>query len=212
MIEQEFADLYPLTEEGLAKYLPDIDCRECGFSSCLAFAGALIGGNAKSERCPELEHQIASVIDELITFQLPVIPYNVMMESFAPGLISVGDPEGTAPVLVTGNFQETVRLLESVLKACGMRAFLLLSDTKGYSIDNAIVEKRFTPFEIAKVITETEVGSLTSHRELVLPGLAQHLASQVRQITGWQVEVGPVSGIELPLFLLTEGLARTREG
>ncbi|MGB6063830.1 MAG: (Fe-S)-binding protein [Desulfomonilaceae bacterium] len=208
MIEQEFADLYPLTEESLAGYLAGVDCRECGFSSCLVFAEALLGGKAESGQCPELDRGIASIIDKLMTFQLPAIPYNVMMESFSPGLIRVGNPDGSAPVLVTGNFQETARLLESVLNACEIPALLLLSDTKGYSIDNAIVEKRFTAFEILKVITETEVGSLTSHSNLIIPGLARHLASQIKQTAGWQVTVGPVSGVELPLFLVTEGLAQ----
>jgi CO dehydrogenase/acetyl-CoA synthase gamma subunit (corrinoid Fe-S protein) len=58
------------------------------------------------------------------------------------------------------------------------------------------------------VITETEVGSLTNHRNLVIPGLAKHLAGQIKQTTGWQMAVGPVSGVELPLFLVTEGLAQ----
>jgi CO dehydrogenase/acetyl-CoA synthase gamma subunit (corrinoid Fe-S protein) len=221
MIEQEFADLYPLTAENLVEYLPTLDCRECGFPSCQAFAGALLGrrteaaakgpdrmgGSVTGRACPELDEGIAAIIDALAAFQLPRLPYNCMMESFPPGLIRMGDPEPTSPVLITGNFQETVRLLESIFHACAMPAFLVMSDTRGYSIDNAIVEKRFTPFEILKVITETEIGSLTSHRNLVIPGLARHLASQIKQATSWRVEVGPVSGMELPLFLVTEGIA-----
>jgi CO dehydrogenase/acetyl-CoA synthase gamma subunit (corrinoid Fe-S protein) len=104
-----------------------------------------------------------------------------MMESFPPGLTRVGEPSETSPVLVTGNFQETARLLETILNTCGTPAFLLMSDTKGYSVDNAIEEKRFSP---------------------IIPGLARHLAGQIKQTTGWEVAVGPVSGLELPLFLV----------
>jgi acetyl-CoA decarbonylase/synthase complex subunit gamma len=210
MIEQEFADLYPLTEENLVEYLPDIDCRSCGFSSCLEFAEALVGHGAKIEQCPEMGLKMAAVIDTLMEFDLPSIPYNVMMESFSPGLLRVGAPDTSSPVLITGNFKETARLLESILTACETSAFLIMSDTKGYSLDNAVVEKRFSSFEILKVITETEVGSFVSHRSLVIPGLARHLASQIKQTTGWQVSVGPVSGFELPLFLLKEGLEDQR--
>ena len=208
MIEQEFADLYPLTEENLVEYLPDIDCRECGFPSCVAFAEALIGGNTKCTRCSEIDPEMAATIDALMEFHLPAIPYNVMMESFSPGLIPVGHPDTSSPILVTGNFQETVSLLENILNTCGIRAFLLMSDTKGYSVDNAVVEKRFTPFEILKVITETEVGSLLNHRNLIIPGLARHLAGPIKQTTGWEVAVGPVSGLELPLYLLKEVFAQ----
>ncbi|AFM24740.1 (Fe-S)-binding protein [Desulfomonile tiedjei] len=206
MIEQEFADIYPLTTESLLEYLPDVDCTECGYSSCRAFAEALIKGNPASWRCPELNDETASVLRNLMNFVPPAIPFNVMMESLSPGLISVRLPVASSPVLVTCNFRETVHLLENVLDSCGMSVFILVSDTKGYSVDNAVEEKRFTPFEILKVITETAVGSMANHRSLVIPGLARHLAGQIKQVTGWQVMVGPVSGLELPLFLLKEGL------
>ncbi|MCL5123113.1 MAG: hypothetical protein M1511_01155 [Deltaproteobacteria bacterium] len=206
MIEQEFADLYPLTEENLVEYLPEVDCRLCGFSSCLEFAEALVGHSAKIEQCPDTDPEMGKTIGKLMEFVMPRLPYDVMMESFSPGLTHIGTPDSSSPVLITGNFKETTRLLESILTTCEISAFLIMSDTKGYSLDNAVVEKRFSPFEILKVITETEVGSFVSHSRLVIPGLARHLASQIKQTTGWQVLVGPVSGFELPLFLLKEGL------
>lgn len=206
MIEQEVADLYPLTGENLVEYLPGSDCRSCGFSNCSELSEALIQHEAKISQCPEIESEMARRIDALMNFIPPIIPYNVMMESFDPGMLEVGNPDSASPVLITGNFTETSRLLESVLTTCSTSAFLVVSDTKGYSLDNAVAEKRFSPFEILKVITESEVGSFVSHRNLVIPGLARHLASQIKQTTGWQVLVGPVSGFELPLFLLQEGL------
>jgi acetyl-CoA decarbonylase/synthase complex subunit gamma len=206
VVEQEFAEPYPLTEEILMEYLSDIDCGDCGFSSCVAFAEALIGRNAKSTLCSELDPRMASIMDTLLEFDVPVMPYNVMMENFEPGLIKINDPNESCPVMVTCNFQETVKLLEKILSVAGVKAFLLMSDTKGYSVDNAIEEKRFSPFEIIKVMNETEIGASVTHRDLLIPGLAKQLASQIKQITGWNVIVGPVSGFEIPLFLLREGL------
>ncbi len=209
VVEQEFAELYPLNDEILMEYLSDIDCGDCGSSSCVEFAEALIAGEAESTQCTDLDPKMANMMDTLLKFDLPVIPYNVMMESFEPGLIKVNNPDESAPVMVTCNFQETVKLLQDILATSGVKAFLLMSDTKGYSVDNAIEEKRFSPFEIMKVITETEMGALVTHRDLIIPGLARHLATQIKQITGWNVIVGPVSGLEIPLFLLREGLGGT---
>lgn len=206
VVEQEFAELYPLNDEILMEYLPDIDCGDCGASSCVEFAEALISGKAKSTQCTELEPKMAKIMDTLLEFKLPVIPYNVMMESFEPGLIEINNPDESSPVMVTCNFQETVKLLQEIFAKAGVKTFLLMSDTKGYSVDNAVEEKRFSPFEIMKVITGTEVGTTLTHRDLMIPGLAKHLASQVKQITGWNVIVGPVSGLEIPLFLMREGL------
>lgn len=209
VVEQEYADLYPLNDEILMEYFSDIDCGDCGSSSCVEFAEALISRQAKSTQCTELDPKMANMMDIVLSFELPVIPYNVMMESFEPGLIKVNDPDESSPVMVTCNFQETVELLQNIFTTTGVKAFLLMSDTKGYSVDNAIEEKRFSPFEIMKVITESEVGTFVTHRDLMIPGMAKHLATQVKQLTGWNVIVGPVSGFEIPLFLLREGLGGT---
>jgi CO dehydrogenase/acetyl-CoA synthase gamma subunit (corrinoid Fe-S protein) len=207
VVEQEYADLYPLTAENLLEYLPDIDCRDCGFSSCPEFAEALVAKEAKADQCTELNPITRGVLNALLDLDVGPLPYNVMMENFSPGVIKVGEPDETSPVMVTCNFQETVRLLETILKTGSVRGYVVMSDTKGYSVDNAVEEKRFSPFEILKIINQSEIGSLVSHRSLIIPGLARHLAGQIKQATGWDVIVGPVSGFEIPLFVRKEGLA-----
>lgn len=140
-----------------------------------------------------------------MAFEAWEIPYNVMMEGLPPGVYDVGKPEESSPVLATSNFTETVYLLENILKACAVDALLLMSDTKGYSVDNVMVEKRFTPFEILKVISQTGPGSLFNHRNLIIPGLAGHLKGHIATTGGWQVSTGPVSGLEIRIFLMREG-------
>lgn len=206
VVEQEYADLYPLNAENLSEYLEDIDCGCCGFSSCTVFAEALVSGNVRADDCLELDQKMACAVNALLTLELDPIPYNVMMEALTPGAHEVGYPQPSSPVLVTCNFTETVYLLEKILKACSVNALLLMSDTRGYSVDNAVTEKRFTPYEILKVISHSEVGSRVNHRHLVIPGLAGHLKNQVATTSGWRVSIGPVSGFELPLFLMREGL------
>jgi acetyl-CoA decarbonylase/synthase complex subunit gamma len=206
-VEQEFADLYPLTAENLLEYLPDIDCRDCGFPSCPAFAEALVSKEAKAVKCTELDPLTARTLDCLLELDIPPLPYNVMMESFSPGVIKVGRPNESSPVMVTCNFQETANILKKILETCSVNGYLVMSDTKGYSVDNAIEEKRLTPFEILKVLNESEIGASITHRTLVIPGLARHIAGRIKQVVGWDVVVGPVSGFEIPLFLKKEGLA-----
>jgi CO dehydrogenase/acetyl-CoA synthase gamma subunit (corrinoid Fe-S protein) len=206
VIEQQFANIYPLTAQNVLEYLPNIDCGECGHSSCADFAEALVNTGHAGRRCSELSVRIASVLDCVIGFVPKPVPFNIMMETTPTGLIEVGKPTISSPVAVTGNFRETVRLLENCLNACGISVFLLVTDTKGYSIDNAVEEKRFSPFEILKTLTETEIGSLVNHRNVVVPGLARSLAGQIQQMTAWKTTVGPVSGLELPLFLVKDGL------
>ena len=145
VVEQEYADLYPLSAENLSGYLEGLDCGECGFPSCMAFAEALLSRNARGDQCPELDPKMAATLNVLLAFEPRKIPYNVMMESLPPGVYHAENPQASSPVLVTCNFRETIYLLENILKACSVDALLLMSDTKGYSVDNAVVEKWFTP-------------------------------------------------------------------
>jgi CO dehydrogenase/acetyl-CoA synthase gamma subunit (corrinoid Fe-S protein) len=211
-VEQEYADLYLLTVENVLEYVPDMDCGDCGFPSCVAFGEALVARDVKASRCTELDPIIIRMLDSLLELDIAPLPYNVMMESFPPAVIKLGEPDQSSPVMVTCNFQGTVQLLEKILGTCSVHGYLVMSDTKGYSVDNAIEEKRFTPFEILKAINESEVGACVTHRNLIIPGLARHLANQIKQTTGWDVVVGPVSGFEIPLFLKREDLAHWENG
>ena len=43
VVEQEMAEIYPPSSEDLAEFLPETDCGDCGFSSCIEFASAVHG-------------------------------------------------------------------------------------------------------------------------------------------------------------------------
>ena len=40
-VEQEMAEIYPPTAEDLSEFLPETDCKSCGFSNCVEFAEAV---------------------------------------------------------------------------------------------------------------------------------------------------------------------------
>lgn len=202
-VEQEYAELYPLTAEDLLNYLPDVDCGECGVASCAEFAERLIEGKNAPANCPKLDNNIKTIMEKILKLELPLIPYNTMMESVPPALIKIGHPTPDSMVLATGNFQETVSLLKLILKATLIDAFLLITDTKGYSIDNAVEEKAFSSLEIFKALTDFEVATEVNHTRLIIPGLADNMAMDIKRLTRWDVVVGPVSGLEIPLYLTT---------
>ena len=201
-IEQEYAELYPLEVEDLLNYLPDVDCSECGAASCVEFAEQIIEGKNLPSKCTILDDNIKTVMEKVVKIELPLIPYDTMMESVTPGLIKIGNPTPDSEVLVTGNFRETVSILKLILEATLTDAFLLITDTKGYSIDNAVVEKTFRSFEIFKALTESGIAAEVNHSRLIIPGLARSLAAEIKKLTTRDVVVGPISGLELPLFLI----------
>jgi len=202
-VEQEYAELYPLTEEDLLNYLPDVDCGECGVVSCVEFAEQIIKGKNLPANCTKLDDKIKTVMEKVFKLKLPLIPFNTMMESVPPALIKIGHPTPDSTILVTGNFQETVSLLKLILEATLTDAFLLITDTKGYSIDNAVEQKAFSPLEIFKALTDSGTATEVNHTRLIIPGLAGRLAADIKRLTRWDVVVGPVSGLEIPLYLTT---------
>jgi acetyl-CoA decarbonylase/synthase complex subunit gamma len=129
-----------------------------------------------------------------------------MMEQEPCELIEVNNPSKSAPLLVTSNFQETVRIMKEILEKTGTRAFLLPTQTHGYSVDNAVHERMFKAIEIWKAMQENRVTEKVERSVLVIPGLAESEKNSIRQLTRWDVVVGPVSGFLTPLFLLQNEL------
>ena len=105
-------------------------------------------------------------------------------------------------LLITCNFRETVRIMKEILEKTGTRAFLLPTQTQGYSVDNAVHERMFKAIEIWKAMQESTVTEKVDRSVLVIPGLAESEKNAIRQLTRWDVVVGPVSGFLTPLFLL----------
>jgi acetyl-CoA decarbonylase/synthase complex subunit gamma len=128
------------------------------------------------------------------------------MEQEPCKLIEINAPNEKAPLLITCNFSQTVTIMEEILEKTATRAFLLPTFTHGYSVDNAMHEKMFKAIEVWKAIQENAVTEKIAHSQLIIPGLAESEKNSIRQLTRWNVLVGPVSGFLTPLFLMENGL------
>lgn len=202
VVEQEMAEIYPPTAEELSEFLPETDCTNCGFSNCVEFAAAVIDRAIAPGKCPELEERFADVMAAIVALNQAPIPYNVMMEQHSCDLIKIGEPGTNAPLLITCNFQETVRILKEILEHTRTRVYLLPTDTHGYSVDNAVHERMFKAIEIWKAMQENHVETEVDRRVLIIPGLAESEKNAIRLLTKWEVLVGPVSGFLLPLYMM----------
>ncbi len=202
-VQQEKAEIHPPEAEELSQFLPESDCGKCGFPSCIEFAEALIEGEADPSRCPELESEFVSAIRSILTLDREPIPYNIMMEQEPCTLIEINNPGKGSPLLVTGNFRETVRIMREILESTGTGSFLLPTFTHGYSVDNAVHEKMFKAKEIWTALKDNSVEEKTGKSLMIIPGLAEKEKNAIRQISGWDVLVGPISGFLAPLFILS---------
>ena len=202
VVEQEMAEIYPPDAEELSEFLPETDCGKCGFADCLSFAESLIEGQANPSGCPELEPEFAETLVSILALNKDPIPYNIMMEQTPCTLIEINGPEPGSPLLITSNFQETVRIMKEILEKTATRAFLLPTFTHGYAVDNAVHERMFKATEVWKALKENAVEQKVGRTTMIIPGLAEKERNPIRQMTGWEVLIGPVSGFLVPLFIL----------
>lgn len=132
---------------------------------------------------------------------LPSIPSIDVPRPLSPGLFPLNEPGAEAMVLVTANSALTFDVIGAVWAQGLTPAYLLLVDCLGNTVDMALVYGNFTGERLGHALEESSLPDIVSHRKLIVPGLAAPLAKDLRKATGWEVEVGPVSAAEIPLFL-----------
>jgi len=201
-VKQEMAEIYPPSPEELAEFLPATDCGECGFASCIAFSSALLEKRLSAYECPNLDEEFKSMLASMLKLKTEPIPYNIMMEQHPCTMLEINGPDERSPLLVTANFQETVRIMQEILECTSTRAFLLPTFTHGYSVDNAVHERMFKAVEVLKAMKENSVEQKLERPVIIIPGLAESERNSIRQMTRCSVLVGPVSGFLAPLFIL----------
>jgi CO dehydrogenase/acetyl-CoA synthase gamma subunit (corrinoid Fe-S protein) len=109
-------------------------------------------------------------------------------------LMELNDPGPADPILVTGNSELTQQVLLAVLSTTTLPLGVLFTDTRGDTLDMALILGSFTAERIGRSLDGVRKGG-----PLILPGLAGSLADGTREVTGRPVEVGPICAAELPL-------------
>jgi acetyl-CoA decarbonylase/synthase complex subunit gamma len=197
----EEIDLHQLTAEDLVKYLPPEGCKEKGFASVRALSEAMIGKKVKALDCRAIPPALADAIDGVISLDLRLPESDPMMNKVEEKVIEVNSPDSSSPVLITGNSVITKQVLTTIFSKTKVKAYVIPTETLGYTVDNAVNENTFTAMNVLKGISDSRIASMVNERNLIIPGVAETAKSSIERITKWHVEIGPVSGFELPIFL-----------
>jgi hypothetical protein len=115
-----------------------------------------------------------------------------MTYGVAPGLYRIGNPDPNSPVLVTANYKLTVDVVRQSL--ADKNVWLLVLDTKAVNVWCAAGKGTFGTQELVHRIRLTDLGTVVSHRNLILPqlGATGISAHEVTRETGFRVHYGPV--------------------
>jgi hypothetical protein len=191
------ADLY-LTSIDLGRYWP----ADAGIS-CQDFVTLLAAAGGATEDYPFLKPGLLrafKLVLEAKTY-LPSVPLLTVPQPMEKGLFPVNEPDESSPVIVTGNNRLTFEVLATIWAQGVTPAYFLLVDCLGSTVDMAMVYGDFTPSRLGEILRESGLENRVEHRHLIVPGLTASLAEDFAAATGWEVEVGPICAVELPLFL-----------
>jgi CO dehydrogenase/acetyl-CoA synthase gamma subunit (corrinoid Fe-S protein) len=196
------ADVYLDTIDFL-RYLKRTDCTQCGIKSCEEFVDALKKNLRKPQDCPFLnknEVHAFSVALEAKDLWIDV-PLLTHPRPSSIGLAEINNPLKDSLVIVSGNNDYTEQIFLTVLGTTISPFFVIFVDTDGSTVDMAMIYQILTADRIAKALKDTGIEEKTRRREMIIPGFASPLKTQIETLTGWQVQVGPTCVAELPLFL-----------
>ena len=117
------------------------------------------------------------------------------------GLIRIGNPDATSPVLLTGNFQLGVERVKRALR--GVDAYVLIANSRGVNVWCAATGGLLTNHDVVSVLKTSGIERIVNHRTLILPQLAATgiEGRVVQRRTGWHVVWGPVRADDIPAFL-----------
>ncbi|HEY43116.1 MAG TPA: methyltransferase domain-containing protein, partial [Anaerolineae bacterium] len=138
------------------------------------------------------------LIDLWATFFRILPPY----PKIAPDLYAVGRPDPESPVLVTGNFDLTIRRLVQAIDG-KVNAWVLVVDSAGINVWCAAGGGFLNAEKVIGALRVSELGEIVPHRDLILPQLCANGVDgwRIRKETGWDVHWGPVRAEDLPEYL-----------
>jgi NAD-dependent dihydropyrimidine dehydrogenase PreA subunit len=122
-----------------------------------------------------------------------------------PGLRAVGRPGELSPVIVTGNYDLTVRRL--VLALEGVDAWLVVAPSQGINVWCAASGGHLGTHQVVTALKTSGVAEQVRHRWAILPQLCATgvQAREVSRRCGWRTRFGPVRAEDLPGYLAAGG-------
>jgi acetyl-CoA decarbonylase/synthase complex subunit gamma len=121
-----------------------------------------------------------------------------------PGLMTVGTPDATSPVLVTTNFSLTYFIVEADVESSHVPAWVVVVDTEGQSVMTAWAADKFGPETIAKALEDSGVGEKVDQKRCIIPGGVAAISGKLEEESGWDITVGPRESAGIPAFMRTE--------
>jgi len=118
-----------------------------------------------------------------------------------PGLRRVGTPGALSPVILTGNYDLTVRRVLQALE--GLDAWVVVAPSGGINVWCAAAGGHLTTHQVVTALKTSGIAEHVQQRRVILPQLAA-TGVEIREVArraGWQARFGPVYAEDLPRYI-----------
>ena len=122
-----------------------------------------------------------------------------------PGLRAIGTPGPSSPVIITGNYDLTVRRVARALR--GLDAWLVVAPSQGINVWCAAAGGHLGTHQVVTALKTSGIEEHVRHHRAILPQLAATgvEAREVSRRCGWHVRFGPAYAKDLPRYLALGG-------
>lgn len=191
------------------KYLPQTDCAACGAKTCEEFVEGLKRSEKGPQDCPDISESFYYPFQIALDAE-NILPQFACLTDPRPGpigVVEINAPGNQSPILISGNHVHTQDVLTAILSTTRSPFFLLFTDTKGNTVDMAVIYRTMTAEQIRRDVQISGVFERASHQDIIIPGLAAAVGHELNQSTDWNVTIGPICAAELPLFFADRWLS-----
>jgi 2-polyprenyl-3-methyl-5-hydroxy-6-metoxy-1,4-benzoquinol methylase len=181
--------------------------RESYLGGSLQLVGARPSAAVEQEReqwaaIPELRHRVTAktLLTDFLSLVNRATPPHPKQ---ATGLYRVGHPDRKSPILVTGNYDLTVRRLVRGLDGI-VDCWLVVANSRGINVWCAAGGGHFTADDVISAIKTSGVKEVVDHHAMILPQLCANGVDgwKIRKETGWGVHWGPARASDIPAYLM----------
>jgi hypothetical protein len=204
VLQKELTDMtkelktLPMAEESVPTCCPDVKTLPSAIDA--ADAG-WVTGEIKTAAGPVYRVSTSRTVNDIIGTVKTRLNLGRMNYLIKPALYAVGNPDDKSPVLVSANYKLSFDSLRFELT--GLNLWILVIDTKGINVWCAAGKGTFGTAEVVRMVEATGLANTVSHRTLILPQLAAPgvSAHEVKRLSGFKVNYGPVRAADIPAFL-----------
>ncbi|MBI5505245.1 MAG: 4Fe-4S binding protein [Deltaproteobacteria bacterium] len=140
--------------------------------------------------------RVTETLRDLLQTLLRMVPWPT-----EPGLRVIGNPGRESPVVITCNYDLTVRRLTRALR--GIDAWLVVAPSRGINVWCAAAGGLLTTSQVVTALKTCGIEGRVQQRRAIAPQLAATgvVASEVARRCGWKIRFGPVYAEDLPRYL-----------